>query len=150
MNSAIYPEVADLEIPFLSSPFQFSVLLSLPKTGKEKWSLDTVWNTSCSNRTHAERTWVPIRIWKLFCWAQSFIWVLVGCRGAEGGIGWVLDVQSLLSDREGANHPKQKDNQTERSKHGASIQRSTRATATWPQLLSSVFGFTWENIYKNK
>lgn len=65
-------------------------------------------------------------------------------------MGWVLDVQSLLSDREGANHPKQKDNQTERSKHGASIQRSTRATATWPQLLSSVFGFTWENIYKNK
>lgn len=59
MNSAIYPEVADLEIPFLSSPFQFSVLLSLPKTGKEKWSLDTVWNTSCSNRTHAERHTVP-------------------------------------------------------------------------------------------
>lgn len=72
--------------------------------------------------------------------------------GAEGQNEASLetDIQSLLSDWEVANHPKQKDNQTEKSKHWASIQRSTRATATWPQLLSSVLCFMQENIYNNK
>lgn len=61
--------------------------------------------------------------------------------GAEQVIIWDLNIETLLSDQEGANHHKQKDDRKERSKSCVSIKCSRRVTATCPQLLSSVHRF---------